>query len=191
MQFVNNSLQIENTIVVWFTLAWGPLLRTWPRCQGCLTWATSSRPPWPRSCPASSLRFLPSMAMMAMVTIEIMVCDLIWKMKMIYIDKISHPLVVLHHLHHHVVQGAEHWASVGEVKCDLRKVWSLITKVLIIVITTIIIVITIITLSPSSSSLSPLSMCTLYLQSIWGDESSSHWSVVPAVLPSQLVHTSL
>ena len=60
--------------------------------------------------------------MMAMVTMEMMVCDLIWKMKMIYNDKISHPLVVLHHLHHHVVQGAEHWASVGEVKCDLCKV---------------------------------------------------------------------
>ena len=76
------------TIVAWFTLAWGPLLRTWPRCQGCQTWATSSAPPWRRSCPASSLRFLPSMAMMAMVTMEMMVCDLIWKMKMIYNDKV-------------------------------------------------------------------------------------------------------
>ena len=142
MQFLNDSLQIENTNVVWFTLAWGPLLRTWPRCQGCLTWATSSRPPWPRSCPASSLRFLPSMAMMPMVTMEIMVCDLIWKMKMIYIDKISHPLVVLHHLHHHVVQGAEHWPSVGEVKCDLCNLWSLITNILIILV--IITIITII-----------------------------------------------
>ena len=129
------------TIVAWFTLAWGPLLRTWPRCQGCQTWATSSRPPWRRSCPVSSLRFLPSMAMMAMVTMEMMVCDLIWKTKMIYNDKISHPLVVLHHLHHHVVQGAEHWASVGEVKCDLCKVWSLVANILIIIV-----IITIITI---------------------------------------------
>ena len=30
-----------------------------------------------------------------------------------------------------------------------------------------------------------------HLQGIWRDESSSHWSVVPAVLPSQLVHPSL
>ena len=59
--------------------------------------------------------------MMAMVTMEMMVCDLIWKMKMIYNDKISHPLVVLHHLHHHVVQCAEHWARVRQVEGDLGK----------------------------------------------------------------------
>ena len=37
------------------------------------------------------------------------------------IDDGRHLLVVLHHLHHHVVQRAEHWARVGQVEGDLGK----------------------------------------------------------------------
>ena len=36
-------------------------------------------------------------------------------------DDGCHLLIVLHHLHHHVVQRAEHWARVGEVEGDLGK----------------------------------------------------------------------
>ena len=36
-------------------------------------------------------------------------------------DDGPYPLVILHHLHHHVIQRAEHWARVREVEGDLGK----------------------------------------------------------------------
>ena len=70
-------------------------------------------------------------------------------------------LLVLHHLHHHVVQGAEHRPRVRQVDGHLEEQVEQIADI------------------------------EYDLEGVWGDESASHWPVISAVLPRQLVHPGL